>query len=253
MENVKLYDIRRVTKNDKNFIGMLINVEDINTMKFIGIDGDIHKIYSNEYTATTVRLEPKIREQFEKIKSEYQIKYKLEKEITELQKKLNRANSRIEKQSEKIATISGSISRKEFNKRIEVLFNKYKNKIDNSCEYIHVSNWENNCINVYFITYIERKTDENKYSFLYREFGSYDGELFVKEDEQYNSLVAEYFNQRANINKKLKNGEITTEGRIEVEVNDNNETLVYSHCIRIDFKERNEATIKEIEKIISRF
>jgi type III secretory pathway component EscV len=234
-KKIKLYDVKKIKYKDTEFVGMLIEqeYEGYGEMKFLQLDSSIRHLWfksANDYTVTAVRLAPKVREQFDKTKAEYQNYDKLIKEIKALRLKISAAETKVNKAKENLANASGLISRENFDKKVEEIFKNSRDNIDRKSDYCYVTSSSDDTISVGFETIIEKYADADSYSFIDRE---YDGTLWINDsDKNAKATVKKFMANRLNLKKKLKDIEFSTDGYLDI--GDKN-TLMYTHQITIKF------------------
>lgn len=194
MQKLKLGDIKKFSKDGKEFVAVVIKVEP-QSLILMNTNGNSERYsFASGLTYTATRLDPKLRTQLEIVAEEKKKYDKLVEEIKKLEFEKEKQFERVKKEASKLLEVQGKFKPEELpniflNKLKKVnlsLYNKLKRE-DNKGYTWDVSKtsvgvW----LNFRRTDYFEKWVSVNRYDFLYRE---YDGQLMISgETKQYKDL-----------------------------------------------------------------
>lgn len=198
MQKLKFGDIKKFSKDGKEFVGVVVKVEPQSVI-ILNTNGNTERYpFSSGLTYGATRLDPKLRTQLELVAEERKKYDKMLEEIKKLEVLRDKQLEKIKKESSKLLEVQGRF-------RPEDLANIFLNKLKKANPSLHrkltrddakgytwdasktpVGVWLNFRRTEYFAKWVS----VSSYDFLYKE---YDGQLMISgETKQYKDLCKKY-------------------------------------------------------------
>ena len=236
MQKLKFGDIKKFSKDGKEFVGVVIRTEP-QSIIVIDTNGNMERcLFTSGLNYSATRLDPKLRTQLETVAEERKKYDKLVENIKKLELERDRQLEKVRKEASKLLEVQGKFKPEElaniFLKKLQKANFSLYNKLTR--EDYKGYTWETNKTPVGVWLNFSRSerfgkwVSPNSYDFLYRE---YDGQLMISgETKQYKDLCKKMGKDDADFTMSDLKGKFKVERGIYTGDKD---TLTYVNTIYI--------------------